>query len=73
MRNFQGIFSCMNTNISVDFQICISVPLKEFMSLSQKHEEKARKFFFFARHRFKAELYCYIYIVIFGKQLSKIN
>ena len=27
MRNFQGIFFDMNTNIKRDFQICISVPL----------------------------------------------
>ena len=33
----------------------------EFMSLSQK---------FLARHHFKAELYRYIYIAIFGKHLS---
>ena len=41
---------------------------REFMSLNQKHEERVGKFSFLARHRFKAELYRYIYIVIFGSQ-----
>ena len=40
------------------------------MSLSQKYEERVRKFSFFVRHHFKAELYRYIFIVIFGKYLS---
>ena len=44
----------------------------EFMSLSQKYEERVRKFSFLARHHFKAELYRYIYIVIFGKHLSEL-
>ena len=42
------------------------------MSLSQKHEERVRQFSFLARHRFKAELYRYIYIVILGKHLSEL-
>ena len=42
------------------------------MSLSQKYEERSQKFSFLARHRFKAESYCYIYIVIFGKHLSEL-
>ena len=41
------------------------------MSLSQKYEERLRKFSFLARHHFKAELYRYIYTVIFGKHLSE--
>ena len=44
---------------------------KEFMSLSQKYEERVRKFFFLTQHYFKAELHRYIYIVIFGKHLSE--
>ena len=40
------------------------------MSLSQKYEERVRKFSLLARHHFKTELYCYIYIVIFVKHLS---
>ena len=40
---------------------------REFMSLSQKYEERVQKFSFLARHHFKAELYCYIYIVTFVK------
>ena len=39
------------------------------MSSSQKYEERVRKFSFLARHNFKAELYRYIYIVVFGKHL----
>ena len=42
------------------------------MSLSQKYEERGRKFFFFARHHFKAELYRYMYLVIFNKHLSQL-
>ena len=42
------------------------------MSLSQKYEERVRKFFFLARNHFKAELYRYIYIVIFCRHLSEI-
>ena len=42
------------------------------MSLSQKYEERVRKFSFLARHHFKAELYRYICIVIFGKHLSEL-
>ena len=45
---------------------------REFMSLGQKYEERVRKFSFLARHHFKAELYGYIYIVIFGKHLSEL-
>ena len=45
---------------------------REFMLLSHKYEERARKFFFLARHHFKAELYRYIYIAIFGKHLSEL-
>ena len=40
------------------------------MSLSQKYEERVRTFSLLARHHFKTELYCYIYIVIFVKHLS---
>ena len=43
------------------------------MSLSQKYEERVMKFSFLARHDFKAELYRYIYIAIFGKHLSELN
>ena len=42
------------------------------MSLSQKYEERVHKFSFLVRHDFKAELYRYIYIVIFGKHLSEL-
>ena len=42
------------------------------MSVSQRYEERVQKFSFFARHHFKAELYHYIYIVIFGKYLSEL-
>ena len=42
------------------------------MSLSQKYEERVRKFSFLARHHFNAELYGYIYIVICGKHLSEL-
>ena len=42
------------------------------MSLSQKHEERVRQFSFLARHRFKAELYRYIYTIVFGKHLSEL-
>ena len=42
------------------------------MSLSQKYEERVRTFPFLARRHFKAELYRYIYIVIFGKHLSEL-
>ena len=47
---------------------------REFMSLSQKYEEKVRKFSFLAQfsYYFKSELYRYIYIVIFGKHLSEL-
>ena len=44
----------------------------EFISLSQKYEERVRKFSFLARHYFNAELYRYIYFVIFGKHLSEL-
>ena len=39
------------------------------MSLSHKYEERVWKRYFLARHHFKAELYRYIYIAIFGKYL----
>ena len=42
------------------------------MSLSQKYEERVRKFSCLARHHFKAELYRCIYIVVFGKHLSEL-
>ena len=45
---------------------------REFMSLSQKYEERVREFSFLAQHHFKAELCGYIYIVIFGKHLLEI-
>ena len=45
---------------------------REFMSPSQKYEERVSKFSFLAGHHFKAELYRYIYIVIFGKHLSEL-
>ena len=41
------------------------------MSLSHNYEERARKFSFLTRHHFKAELYRYVYIIIFGKHLSE--
>ena len=40
------------------------------MSLSQKYEERLRKFFFLARHYSKADLCRHIHIGIFGKHLS---
>ena len=42
------------------------------MSLSQKYEERVRKFFFLAQRYFKSELHRCIYIVVFGKQLSEL-
>ena len=45
---------------------------REFISLSQKYEESVRKFSFFAQHHFKAELYRYIFIVIFGNHVSEL-
>ena len=45
---------------------------REFMSLSQKYEERVRKFSVLVRYHFKAELYSYVYIVIFGKHLSEL-
>ena len=42
------------------------------MCLSQKYEKIVRKFSFLARHHFKAELYRYIYTIIFGKHLSEL-
>ena len=39
------------------------------MSMSQKYEERVRKFSFLTRHHFKADLYRYIYIV---KHLSEL-
>ena len=43
-----------------------------FMTLCKKYEERVREFSFLARHYFNAELYRYIYIVIFGKHLPEI-
>ena len=43
---------------------------KGLTSLSQKYTEKVRKCSFLARRHFKAELYHYIYIVIFGQHFS---
>ena len=45
---------------------------REFISLSQKYEERVQKFSFLPRHHFKAEVYRYNYIVIFGKHLSEL-
>ena len=42
------------------------------MSLNQKYEERVLKFSFLAQHNFKAELYRYIYIVMFNA-LSLVN
>ena len=42
------------------------------MSMSQKYEGGVRKSSLLARHLFKAELYPYIYIVIFGKHLVEL-
>ena len=44
---------------------------REYMSLSQKYEERVRKFSFLARRHFK-ELHRYIHIFIFGKHLSEL-
>ena len=41
------------------------------MSFSQRCEERAGTFSSLVQHHFKAELYRYVYIVIFGKNLSK--
>ena len=41
------------------------------MSLSQKYEERVRRFSFLARPHFKAE-YRYIYIVIFDEHLLEL-
>ena len=43
---------------------------REFMLLSQKYEERVRKFSFLARYYFKIGLHLYTYIVTFGKHLS---
>ena len=40
--------------------------------LSQKYEQRVLKFSFYAKHHFKAELYPYISVVIFGKHLSEL-
>ena len=45
---------------------------KEIMSLSQKYEERVRKFFFLAGNHLKAGLFRYIYPVIFSKHLSEL-
>ena len=42
------------------------------MSLIPDNEGRVRKNSFLAQHVFKAELYRYIYIVIFGKHLSEL-
>ena len=43
---------------------------REFMSMSQKYEERVRTFSFLARNHFEAELHPYIYIFIFCKHQS---
>ena len=45
---------------------------REIMSLTQKYEERVYKFSFLARYHFKAKLYRYIYIIIFGKPLLEL-
>ena len=40
----------------------------KFMSLIQKYEERVPTFSFLTRHHFKAELYRFIYLVIFSKK-----
>ena len=45
---------------------------RKLISLSQKYEERVRKFSFLARHHFKAELYRYIHIATFGKHLPEL-
>ena len=45
---------------------------RELISSSQKYEKTVWKFSFLAYH-FKAELYCYIYIVVFGKHLLELH
>ena len=44
----------------------------EFMSLSHKYKETVRKFFFLTQLHFKAELYIYIYVVVFAKHPSEL-
>ena len=44
----------------------------EFMSSSQKYEERVQKFSFLALYHFKTELQCFIYVVVFGKHLSEL-
>ena len=43
---------------------------REFMSLSQKYEERVQKFSILARHHFKTDRY--IFVVIFSKHLSNL-
>ena len=45
---------------------------KEFVLLSQKYEERVRRFSFLARNHLKPGLYRYIYIFIFGKHLPEL-
>ena len=42
------------------------------MSTSPKCEKRVWKFSFLAQYHLKAELYCYIYNVVFGKHLSEL-
>ena len=42
------------------------------MLLSQKYEDRVRKFFFLIQHYFQSELCYYIYIVIFDKHLLEL-
>ena len=45
---------------------------REFMHRVKSMMKKYRNFPFLRRQYFKTELYCYIYIVIFGKHLSEL-
>ena len=45
---------------------------RQFVCLSQKYEKIVWKFSFLAQQHFKAELYRYIYTIIFGKHLSEL-
>ena len=40
--------------------------------IESKYQARVQKFSFLARHHFKAKLYCYNYIVTFGKYLSEL-
>ena len=54
-----------------DTKIC-QIWGNEFRTFSQKYEERVRIFFFLIRHHFKAELYRYISVAIFGEHLSEL-